>query len=379
MAEIMATEMFLDLHVNYTDETGAHQLIQQAALLGYSVVCLSYTAFSEDFSMAKNKKNNLTTAKLGGEAANPIALLPKTMEIASLQGTPMKIFRRLSVPISDPQIFHALANHPFCKSFDLISVSPCDDKLLQQVRLLRMTVSWCQFDRSIDWSIDLSIEDWLMSWLIDWLIDGLCEWFNCWWIFLQKISLFNELLFLLLLFSGSGWCECGHYRSRSLRKTGHRRQAETRSTSPSRGEILWNLLPPHIGRRRDANVVFLKLPTAFGGFEPRRPRKGAGRVGPLQRRVRCGSDEESVGSGFSMWFMRPATECAKAHEFADGPAGARECSGQEEDGEECHTNYIVMLSCWGRNAGVSLPFSPFLQVPTTFSTSFSRFGWPSKQ
>ena len=153
--------------------------------------------------MAKNKKNNLTTAKLGGEAANPIALLPKTMEIASLQGTPMKIFRRLSVPISDPQIFHALANHPFCKSFDLISVSPCDDKLLQQVRLLRLDCFLVPV-RSIDWLIDWFIHWWidvneLIDWLIDWwivwmiqlLMDFLAKNLVIQWIALSFVTLFR--------------------------------------------------------------------------------------------------------------------------------------------------------------------------------------------
>ncbi|OQV12662.1 hypothetical protein BV898_13071 [Hypsibius exemplaris] len=124
-----SAESFTDLHLTYIDEPSAHQLILQAAALGYSVVVLTYTAFSDDFSMAKPKGDKST---LKAASPNPIVLLPESLTVNSCLGTPMKIFRRLSVPVADPRVYHHLANHPLCKTFDVVSVAPSDERLLQQ-------------------------------------------------------------------------------------------------------------------------------------------------------------------------------------------------------------------------------------------------------
>ncbi|XP_055355740.1 uncharacterized protein LOC129601056 [Paramacrobiotus metropolitanus] len=119
-----------DLNLQYVDAEQADILLNHVASLGYSAAALTYDASSEDFTLPKCKIER--KARQSEKVRNPIELLPKSLEIKTVDGTPLHIFRRLNVPIEDPRRFFDLAHHALCKTFDILSISTSEERYLQQ-------------------------------------------------------------------------------------------------------------------------------------------------------------------------------------------------------------------------------------------------------
>ena len=127
---IMEPNMFFDLFLEYVDQHQSNFLAKEVASLGYSGAAIAYCATADEFTVSLNRKDRTSKEKSG--TFSPPVILDEASTLKTTTGVPFKIFRRLSVVVSDPRIFHDLANHPTCKAFDIISVSPTDEKMLQQ-------------------------------------------------------------------------------------------------------------------------------------------------------------------------------------------------------------------------------------------------------
>lgn len=125
-----AVDAVFDLFLQYVDEQQTNLLIREAASVGYAGAAITYCAAADEFTVSANKKDKSAKEKPASfrlPSGPDEASLPKTPS-----GAPFKVFRRLSLVANDPRVFHDLQNHPTCKAFDIVSVSPTDDKMLQQ-------------------------------------------------------------------------------------------------------------------------------------------------------------------------------------------------------------------------------------------------------